>query len=559
MKKAAKISLLTLLILMLVFTTYFGYPKAEAYTPPYTMIRVGLYYGSNTLPSANLQNVTGCGSGYQFGILDDDRNFIPLNVTTAETKITMLRDRNMVYNSSKNRYDPGSEGSIVVGCYHIQMNVPYTTYAEAAAAVSGFSTGFVKYSNGSFYGMTGNYISAEDASAAITANGLTECAVNSGSSYTMTVVATGTNRILFEFEYGTSFYLTVMPLSQNGEKCVTWFKGYRYYGGFQYHREGGGDLIVYNAVDVEDYVKGVIPYEMSASWPLEALKAQAVCARSYAIANLGKHSSYGFDLCTSECCQVYRGVGLANANSDAAVDQTAGMYMTYNGELCVAYYSSCDGGATENSENVWNEAIPYLRGVIDPYEADVAGSLSYYNWTVTYTPAEITSRLRSKGYNCGTIVSMTVSQFTDVGNVYKVTLTDSNGVKWNFTKGDRIRSALGVSSIRFTINGDTQNTYYINGASGTITGSLENSYAVGSNGIAEILGHNNVYAITGTGETLEIGEDTQQNTSGNFVITGTGRGHNVGMSQWGAYSMAKYHNMTYDQILRFYFTGVSIG
>ena len=517
MNKAVKISLTVLLSVALLITAYFGYPKAEAYTPPYTTLKIGLYYGSSALPSANLQNVSGCGSGYQFGIIDNDRNFVPLGASTSEVKITMLRDRNMVYNSSKNCYDPGSSGTVVVGCYHIQLDTVFSTYAEAAAAVSAYSTGFVKYANGSFYGMIGEYISSEEASAAITANGLTGCSVNCGTSYTMTVVATGTDNILFEFEYGTSYYMVVMPVSENGEKCCTWFKGYRYYGGFQYHREGGGDLIVYNLVDIEDYVKGVIPYEMSNSWPIEALKAQAVCARTYAMASR-KHS--GFDLCTTECCQVYRGVGLANDTTDAAVDQTAGQYITYNGELCVTYYSSSDGGATENSENVWNEAVGYLKGVIDPYEADIADSVSNYYWTVTYSPSEITTRLRNKGYNCGTIVSMTVSQYTDVGNVYKVTLTDSNGVKWNFTKGSSIRLALGVKSIRFSINGDASDTYYVNSSSGTISGSFESYYAIGSSGIAGIIGHNDVYAITGAGDVVEIGEDSTQTTSDEFVLSG---------------------------------------
>ncbi len=556
MRKTAKITLTVLLTFALILTTYIGYPKAQAYTPPYTTIRVGLYYGSNALPSANLQNVSGCGSGYEFGLLDESRSFIPIGASTSETKITVLRDRNMVYNSSQNRYDPGTSGSVVVGCYHIQLDSPFSAYADAAAAVAGYSTGFVKYSNGSFYGMIGNYGTFEEASAAIGSNGLAGCSVNSGTTYTMTVVATGTNRILFEFDYGASYYLTVMPLSQGGEKCVTWFKGYRYYGAFQYHREGGGDLIVYNAVDIEDYVKGVIPWEMIPSWPLEALKAQAVCARTYVMASR-KHS--GFDVCTTECCQVYQGIGRANATTDMAVDQTAGQYMTHNGELCVAYYSSSDGGATENSENVWNEAIGYLRGVVDPYEADIADTAPNYRWTVTYTPSQLTSRLRSKGYNVGTIVSMTVSEYTATGNVYKVTLTDSNGVKWNFTKGSVVRSALGVSSIRFTVNGAAPDTYYINGASGTITGSLDSVYAVGGSGNSEILGHNNVYAVTGTGEVQKVGGGTQQTSSGNFVLTGTGRGHNVGMSQWGAYSMAKFYNMPYDQILKFYYTGVTIG
>ena len=88
------------------------------------------------------------------------------------------------------------------------------------------------------------------------------------------------------------------------------------------------------------------------------------------MANLGKHT--GFDLCTTEDCQVYYGTEGANATTDAAVDQTAGQYLTYDGALCGTYYSSSDGGATENSENVWVKAVPYLRGVVDPYEANIA-------------------------------------------------------------------------------------------------------------------------------------------------------------------------------------------
>jgi stage II sporulation protein D len=270
-----------------------------------------------------------------------------------------------------------------------------------------------------------------------------------------------------------------------------------------------------------------------------------------------KHT--GFDVCTTECCQVYRGTAHANETTDAAVDQTSGQYLTYNDQPVVAYYSSCDGGATESSENVWKDAVPYLRGIYDPYEADVAGTVPGYSWTVTYTSEQITNRLRARGYNCGTIISMTVAEYTPTGNVYKITLTDSNGVKWSFTKGESIRLALGVSSIRFTINGaDVMGTFYINGGTTTITGGLQSSYAVGGSGLPEILGQPNVYAITGSGEVKAVG-DTGNVTPGVFTIRGTGKGHNVGMSQWGAYSMAKFHGKTYDQILKFYFTGVHVG
>ena len=558
MKKSAK-AVISLLMSVALLSVFLSYRNAEAYTPPTTTVKIGLYYGGSALPSANLQNVTGFGSGYQFGLLDDKRQFIPLGISTAETKLTVLRDRNMVYDSANNDYDPGLTGTVVVGCFHIQMNTAYTTYSDARAAAAANPLGFVKYSGGTYYVCIGSFVSADNANAAITAGKLTNCTVTSGSSSTVTVVKTGTNTILLEFENApTGGGLAVMPTASGGDKCQTWFKGYRYYGSFLYQRLSGGDLTVINVVNLEDYVKGVIPYEMSSSWPLEALKAQSVCARTYVIKNLNAHTN--FDVCTTIEDQVYRGVGSSNAYSDSAVDQTAGKFLTYNGALCTAVYASSDGGASENCENVWIEPLPYLRAVIDPYEADVAAIVPGYKWTVTYTPEELTARLRSKGYSCGTIVSMAITQYTEIGNVYKVTLKDNTGKTLTFTKGDTIRYALGVDSIRFTINGSPGSSdIYVNDGITKLSGSLASNFAVGQSGIAELLGQNTVYAITGTGETVAVGQNAQQSASGSFTMTGTGSGHNLGMSQWGAYSMAKYHSMTYDQILKFYFTGVTIG
>ena len=557
MKKTAKILLLCVLTLSIALSSSV-WQKTEAYTPRFTTIIVGLYCGVNTLPSANLQNVTGMGSGFQFGILDANRQFIPTGAVTQETKISMLRDRNMVYVSAGNKYEPGTEGSVVVGCYHIQMNQPYASFNEAQAVAGAYPAGFVKYSGGNFFVCIGNYLSAKEATSAMNANGFTGCAVNCGTKNTITVVKTGTNTILFEFDYGGTYDLVVMPVSPDGTKCQTWFKNLKYYGAFMYTRKGGEDLSVYNCVDLEDYVKGVVPWEMYNTWPLEALKAQAVCARTYVIANIGKHGDY--DLCPTEHCQMYQGTSKATAATDAAVDQTAGRFLTYNGQLCTAYYSSSDGGATENSENVWLDAVPYLRGVIDPYEADIASIAPGYNWTVTYTPEELTARLRSKNYNVGTIINLFVSEYTNTGNVYKVTMIDSNGVTRSITKGELIRSVLGVRSIRFTISGGSDfGEIYVNDANGKISGGLQSSFAIGGSGLTEMLGTNKVYAVTGSGETAEVGTNPQSASApGVFVIKGTGHGHNVGMSQWGAYSMAKFHGMTYDQILQFYFTGAIV-
>jgi peptidoglycan hydrolase-like amidase len=167
------------------------------------------------------------------------------------------------------------------------------------------------------------------------------------SSTGIIVTKTRTNQILFEYDCWGILPLGVMPDGQ-GEKAVTWFKGYRYHGGFEYVRVTGGNLNVCNVVNLEDYVKGVIPYEMNPDWPAEALKAQSVCARTY-VCSASKHQrAYGFDVCNTTDCQVYYGVGKATAASDAVVDATAGECLYHDGVLLAdAVYHSSDGGATE--------------------------------------------------------------------------------------------------------------------------------------------------------------------------------------------------------------------
>ena len=555
MKNKLKIIALLSFALFIVIT---GLPQAKAVTPPVSILKVGLYHGGAALQAANLQNVSGMGSGYDFGYFDSSRNFVPIGAYTDATKISMLKDRNMYYISSTNVYEAGTDGNVVVGCYHIMLQQAFSSFGEALSAVSGYNSGFVKYDSGSFYACIGNYTSDSEAYSVISSLGLSNATITSGTSRTIAVVETGTNRMLFEFDGGGSQNLGVMPRS-TGVKCQTWFKGLKYYGGFQYTRLDGNDLTVVNIVGVEDYTKGVLPYEVGNTWPIEALKAQALCAKSYAMTSIGSHTSGGFDLCVTEHCQVYKGTNSANELTDRAVDETAGMYITYNGEICKAFFSSCDGGATDNVENVWPNTIPYLRGVIDPYEADVASSISGYYWQLSYTPAELTQRLQSRGYSCSTIVSMQITQYTELGNVMRVTVTDSNGRTLHFTKGDAIRSALGAKSIRFKIGNSTD--AFVNNGSNMLEGGPSSAYAIGGDGLISSLPGGNVYAITGTGEIEVFGEGGSSNgmINGKFVINGTGHGHNVGMSQYGAYSMAKYHNKTFYDIITFYFTGVTIG
>jgi stage II sporulation protein D len=386
-----------------------------------------------------------------------------------------------------------------VGCYHIRLGA-YGDFSAAKHAASQYAGGFPAYVSGKYYAMIGNYQSVSAANSARVSLGVAG-EIFTGSNRCVAVTKTGTTQILFEFDAGTSANLAVRPVNNFG-RAVTWFKNYAYYGDFEYYRHVSDRLTVINVIDIESYVKGILPYEMSSSWPAEALKAQAVCARSYTIASLGGYQSYGFDLTADTYSQVYYGTNLANANTDAAVDATSGEYVTHNGKVCSAFYFSSDGGATENSENIFLTALPYLRGVTDPYEEDVPQSLNgYKSWTRTFSGAALRSKLSSSGYKGGNVVSISPA-YSENGNVIALTLADASGVSVTLTKS-ACYSVIGLPSVRYSVN----------------------AFA---------------------------------DSSGSFAFEGSGFGHSVGMSQFGAYSMARFHGLNYRQILRFYYTGVSI-
>ena len=191
------------------------------------------------------------------------------------------------------------------------------------------------------------------------------------------VYVTGTEDLLFAMENtGASQYLAVHPLS-DGPDALTWFSGRRYYGDFAYAILGNDKVSVVNCVPLESYVQGVCAGEVGGGFPAEALKAQAVAARSYVMYHitLGDYQySSGFDLTSDDWSQVYHGYTDSEAIR-SAVAATENQYLTYNGRVISAMYSAADGGETLNSEDVFPSTLPYLRGVKDPYEAAAATDL----------------------------------------------------------------------------------------------------------------------------------------------------------------------------------------
>ena len=569
-----RIKLVSALITVFLLTAVSGPVSASSYSPQFTTLRIGLSIGSGVVPSANLWNVDDLGSGFDFGYFDNNRNFIPVGAWTGETRITMLMDRNMVWNAAadegRGQYQEGTSGDVVVRCFHVQLNSGYGTFEEARAEADKHQGGFVRYQPSqqqTFLVLIGAHATRAAAETAMSSLNINTASVNAGTSNTIVVTRTGTANILFEYDNGAT-PLGVMPRPSGSEKPESRYKGFRYNGGFQYARLGGAELTVINMVYVEDYVKGILPYEMNNAWPIEALKAQALCARTYALSNINRHSSDGADLCVLEHCQVYRGRGAANARTDQAVEETAGMYVTYNNKLAQTFYASTNGGASENVENVWTDSVPYLRGVKDPYEADVAPRISNYYWTITYTPAQLTERLKSRitGFNLSTIASMRVSRYSATGNAIEVTVTDVNGRSATLSRRSQLLAGLGTPTMRFDIGGAAwgPGSIFANDPAQPVPPGTE-LYGIGANGVAVPVSGGSMYAINGAGDIVPVeGETTSGGGSstgmveGVFVINGAGNGHQVGMSQWGAYSMAYYHNMTYVDIINFYFTNVEI-
>ncbi len=137
----------------------------------------------------------------------------------------------------------------------------------------------------------------------------------------------------------------------------------RWYRGTLIVRKVNGKLTVINNIPLEEYLLGVVPSEMPSSWHSEALKAQAVAARSYAVANLGKQSRYGFDLKDNTEDQAYGGASAETARARTAVEQTAGIVITQNKEVVPAFYCASAGGKTVNAGKIWSKDLPYLRSV----------------------------------------------------------------------------------------------------------------------------------------------------------------------------------------------------
>ena len=560
MKKLAALILCALLLLTVL-------PGGDARAASYDQspLRIGLAYNMDAVSAAKFINERNNSIyGNSFGYFDDARNFYNL-FSTQERKIAVLKNKPMwmkVVSAADDKYDyfdqQPSDYTYSIGCYHLEAGQGYTAYTDVMDAVAWVNSlglkAFPAYVGGGYRLRIGEHLTADRAQAAMSAaqsaTGFSLSVVGeSRTAYTVTIL--GTDKILFQLDMGG----TGLGMMQLGE--TTWFQSYQYMGGFDMNRLNGNDMTVVNVISMNDYIKGVVPYEVSPTWPIEAQKVQAVAAKCYSVGCLEqrKHRAMGFDMCNTTDCQVYRGMNHATELSNRAVEETYGIYATYEGSIIQAYYHSTSGGYTEDVENIWNYQIPYLRAVEDKYLV----IRNPYSFTITLS--DVTKILQAKGRTSRTITDLYVSRYSAVGNAIELAAVESNGNVLRF-KGDEARTILNssltaanmrVSSHRYTISGGA--TFSINGTA--TSRSVQSTYAIGGDGLAQqvSVSNDNLRVLTASGvESMKL----ESSSNGVFTVSGTGAGHNIGMSQWGTHAMAEL-GYTYDQILAFYYTGITVG
>jgi len=449
-----------------------SYVDGSIYENPPTdvkTVRIGIQFGPRAPIISRFIN-NNC-EGFHIGYYDDERNFHVLESTSA-SDLTV---------------SAGTEYAL----WHIMLSEVFTD-KEKAENTAQYYGGFTKEINGEYRVLYGNYYSREEA----------DYIVNkyrpAGSPYTFDK---GKLRITdssnFEPIYTAPDEQTavaIVPICSSG-KGTTKHGADVYYGGFECVF-ADGHLNVINCVDLEDYVKGVIPYEMSWAWPYEALKAQAVCARTYVVYNQNSFEEYNFDLKNNTESQVYRGILEANETTDSAVDETAGQLIRYEGEICEIYYSAANGGASEDGKHVFDTDRPYLAGKPDPFEQAVDFSLK--TWEKWYDSEDLAWLLQIKGYDVGPVV-LVEPEHSEVGNVIALSFTDKFGNCVRI-EGRACYTTLKLNCCRFQIWQDGES----------------------------------------------------------FGFIGGGLGHSCGMSQWGAHAMASVYGYDYEDIIRFYFTGAYI-
>lgn len=294
---------------------------------------------------------------------------------------------------------------------------------------------------------------------------------------------------------GKLYPVEAIKFSAGGEPIS--FKGKVYRGAFVIGKGTVRELDVVNHVDIEEYLKGVLPLEMPPKWPLEALIAQSIAARTYTIYKMEETVGKGWDVVATTGDQVYGGKAKEVESTSKAVKISRGVTLSFEGKPARTYYHSTSGIRTESSKIVFDETpLPYLMGVTCIYGNDSPHRF----WKEEIPYSEIETILRKNGVATGKIIKLTPKSFTTSGRILEINLHTIS--EKTTIKATLFRKFIGSTRIK--------STWF-----------------------------------------------RMRNTIDKVALSGRGFGHGVGLCQWGAKGMAE-RGMNYKQILLHYYPGTTL-
>ncbi|OLC56997.1 MAG: hypothetical protein AUH85_04530 [Chloroflexi bacterium 13_1_40CM_4_68_4] len=341
---------------------------------------------------------------------------------------------------------------------------------------------------------------------------------------------------------GIFFSTTDGVLTVNG-------RGYR--GTLEITTDDDGEAIIVNTVETGVYLASVIGSEEPSTWEPEALAAQAIAARTYLVTHLRKHKNYDLEGDTRD--QEYDGIGNEVRSTVRAVDRTAGLVATYRGSPIEALYSANAGGVTEDSENVFGNALPYLRSVPSPGDElakDSGWGHTSWDWSREFTAPQLGDYMRYRGVDVGIPVRIEILEQSNAGRPLRTRIIGTTGLLT--VSAEHARYIFGLKSNLFTpVLHPSNELEWV---------SVRNADRLRD---MEFLGASKVRAsydrdIDADGHFVGIrAVEWLFSIPTRFDFVGRGFGHSVGMSQWGAQGMA-LKGFDYEQILKHYYTGIAL-
>lgn len=435
-------------------------------------VKIGLYFGDAAVSSIELES----GGGFQAGVLESG-NFSHIMSLEGKNRLTLSKDTNYYVAPQTNFQNLSQVNS--------EIN-KLTDLTEYSLIYAGLDNGWNIYA-GPFESLQQAEKASDELSVA--------------NSEKWSVIRPNQEHILVSLSntpimtYHTEQPLYFAAAGVDYEESIISIGSKKFRGAATAFRQKNSDLTIVNLVPTEKYLYGVVPREMPHSWPEEALKAQAVAARGFAVASMNKYSDYGFNLCSTVNSQVYGGYDAEQSRTNQAVDLTRGQVITYNGHLAIPYYHSSSGGHTEDSENIWTNTVPYIRGVKDEYSLNSPHS----QWERELKKTEIETILFDNNIRVGELKNLYIAEVSSNGRVLSFIVEGSYGTEELIKQESRSLFGLRSSWFNVEYEADTKTYYFI----------------------------------------------------------GQGFGHGIGMSQYGAKGMAE-EGYRYTDILKHYFTGVRI-